>query len=64
MNSEYLILIPIVLALFVFWSRRGGGGKLGAKIRNSDRWCLEDAIEEKKQEIAELEALRTKYPFS
>ncbi|MCK9615997.1 MAG: hypothetical protein M0R48_11005 [Candidatus Omnitrophica bacterium] len=53
-----------LLSSFLFWARRGGGGTLGKKIRNSDRWALEDAIAEKKQELEELESLRGKYPLS
>lgn len=52
------------LAAFIGWARHGAGGAIGRRIRNSDRWCLEDAIHEKRKELEELEALRKKYPWS
>lgn len=57
--SPFIVAVGISVILFL--SRRGGMGALGVKIRNSDHWALEDAIAEKKQELAELEALRPKY---
>ena len=59
------ILVPFivfgVLNLVLFVSRKRGMGKLGQRIRNSDHWALEDAINEKKQELDELIKLRPKY---
>lgn len=60
-----MIIIPLLVAaglsLIVYSARRGGMGKFGQKIRNSDRWALEDAILEKQYELNELIKLRSKY---
>ena len=47
----WLILIPVVLALIIFWARRGGAGEIGRRIRLSDYLALEDAIREKQEQI-------------
>ena len=47
----WLILIPTVLALIIFWARRGGAGEIGRRIRLSDYLALEDAIREKQEQI-------------
>ena len=59
---NWLILIPVVLALTVLVARRGGCGEIGRRIRNSDHWALEDAIHEKEELIEGLvcEASQTK----
>ena len=66
--EKFLFIIPLALFVFVCYARKGGGGKIGRKIRSSDHWALEDAIEEKEREIKEkegelkqLKALRPKY---
>lgn len=47
------VIIPYAL---LYYARKPGKlGKVGAAIRNSDRWALEDAIAEKEEEIKNLE---------
>ncbi len=48
----------VILFGFVAYARKGGGGRLGQKIRSSDHWALEDAIRDKGEEIARLEQER------
>ena len=47
----WLILIPVVLALIIFWARRGGTGEIGRRIHLSDYLALEDTIREKQEQI-------------
>lgn len=64
MNAIIPFVVFGVLSLTLFAARKGKLGGLSNRIQNSDRLALEDAIAEKKHELAELEALRAKYPFA
>ena len=53
-------MIWILIGLFVFWvgmvivARNGGGGTLGGKIRASDWWAWNDAMQDKQRELEQL----------
>lgn len=58
MMGEYMMMLPIVGALIMYaglaWMRSGHGGEVGRRIRNSDYWAWEMAVEDKERELAEL----------
>lgn len=57
-------LVAALLIVALHHARKGGLGELGRRIRNSDRWALEDTIADKERELEELKALRPKYPYA
>jgi hypothetical protein len=47
-------LVAILLLAFFRWTSRGGGGKVGTRLRRSDWHCWQMAVREKEQELSEL----------
>lgn len=64
MSAIIPFLVAALLIVALSYARKGGLGEMGRRIRNSDRWALEDAIAQKEHELEELKALRPKYPYA
>jgi len=48
------IVVLICVVLFVRLARNGGGGEVGRRIRNSDHFAWECAIQEQEEKLREL----------
>ena len=50
---QFFLVIAVFagLHLLLYWMRKGGGGVVGRRVRQSDYWALQDAIEDKKRDI-------------
>lgn len=53
-----IVLLPLVVFIFLHllfrWMRKGNGGVVGKKVRDSDHWAWQYAMEEKERELDEL----------